>query len=262
MKDIFDPKRFGRYFAYELNTARQNCGLTLLVTCAIPIIGVLAEMLITADIEFNGEDVAFRWFLAMVAVAITVISFPVKLYGNITDRRAGSWWALIPASAFEKFLSAVLMTCVVLPVCFVALYSVADALVCLIPGYGKPLFSQISALRADLFGLYYSAFGLFLDLWANWCASVLTFTLGAIFFRKGKVSKTILVIIALGFLLSSVLVWIINSVGYEHWENLWDTDFCSMDFPRGLRTLQIIVYTVANAILLAGNFFRLKTIKY
>jgi hypothetical protein len=256
MKDIFDPKRFGRYFAYELNTARQNCGLSLLVTCALPLIAILLELIFTADINVNGESVGFRWFLAMVAVAIMTIAFPVKVYGSVTDRRAGSWWALIPVSSFEKFLSVVLMTCVVLPVCFFGLYSAVDALVCLIPGYGEPLIAQLSELKASAFLSYteYSTSGLIFDLWASWCASVLTFTLGAIFFRKGKASKTILVIIAFGILFSSIFVWVVSGMEFE--------DFCSMEFPVGIRALTIIIQTVINVILLTGIFFRIKTIKY
>lgn len=256
MKDIFDLKRFGRYFTYELNTAKQNCGLTLLVTCAMPLIVILLELIFTADIDMSGESVGFRWFLAIVAVAVMTIAFPVKLYGDVTDRRAGSRWALIPVSSFEKFLSVALMTCVVLPLCFFCLYSAVDALVCLIPGYGEPLIAQLSEFKSSAFlsCSEYSTSGLFFDLWASWCASVLTFTLGAIFFRKGKASKTILVIIAIGILFSSISVWVLSGMECD--------DFCSVDFPAGIRTLLISLQTVINVILLTGIFFRIKTIKY
>ncbi len=259
MKDIFDSKRFGKFFAYELNTARQNCGLSLLVTCAMPIIYILLELLFKADIDVNGNTTGFRWFLAIVAMTISVISFPVKLYGNITDRRAGSWWALIPVSRFEKFLSIILMTCVVLPVCFFGLYAAVDALVCLIPGYGEPLITGFSGLKSAGLGFYanYSDAGLYLDLWLNWCANILLFTLGAVFFRKGKVSKTILVIIAFGILVSSVSVWALSGINFEHLEIIDNEDFF-----KGIHILQYVIYLVADAILLAGIFFRLKTIKY
>ena len=259
MRDIFDSKRFGRYFAYELNTARQNCGLTLLVTCAMPIIFILLELLFNADLDVNESTTGFRWFLAIVAMTITVISFPIKLYGNITERRAGSWWALIPVSRFEKFLSIILMTCVVLPVCFFVLYAAVDALVCVIPEYGKPLIASFSGLKSAGLGFYadYSDFGLYLDLWLNWCADILIFTLGAIFFRKGKASKTILVIIAFGILASSVAVWALNGMNFENLEVISDEDF----FSR-IHTLQYVLYLIADAILLAGIFFRIKTIKY
>ena len=259
MKDIFDSKRFGRYFAYELNTARQNCALTLLVTCAMPIIYLLLELLFKADVDINESTVSFRWFLAIVAMTITIISFPVKLYGNITERRAGSWWALIPVSRFEKFLSIILMTCVVLPVCFFVLYAAVDALVCLIPEYGKPLIASFSGLKSAGLGFYadYSDFGLYLELWLSWCANILIFTLGAIFFRKGKASKTILTIIVLGILVSSVLVSILSGMNFEHWEGISDEDI----FVK-LHTLQYVVYLIADAILLACIFFRIKTIKY
>ncbi len=259
MKDIFDSKRFGRYFAYELNAARKNCILSLLVTCAIPIIYILLKMLVTFDVDVNGTSAGLRWFLAIVAMAITVISLPIKLYGNITERKEGSWWALIPASTFEKFLSVFLMTCVVLPICFFGIYSAVDALLCLIPGYGEPLVKQYFNLGGHLSGYFggFSSFGLFLEFWLNWCCSVLSFTLGAVFFRKGKASKTILVIIALGILLSTVSVWILGGSSFEDWER-----FSSDEFLSGMHITQYILYIVGSVILLTGIFFRLKTIKY
>ena len=259
MKDIFDSKRFGKYFAYELNTARQNCGLTLLVTCAMPLIYILLELLFTADINVNGDSVGFRWFLAIIALAITVMSFPVKLYGNITERRAGSWWALIPVSRFEKFLSIFLMTCVVLPICFFGLYSAVDALICLISGFGEPLVKQYFNLGGNVAGYFegFSSFSLFVEFWLNWCGAILTFTLGAIFFRKGKVSKTILVIIAFGLLMSSIAVWSMEGKTLEDWAGLSSDEFLSR-----MHVIQYMIYIVSDVLLLTGIFFRIKTIKY
>ena len=259
MKDIFDPERFGKFFAYELNTARQNCGLTLLVTCTMPIIYILLELLFKADVDINESTIGFRWFLAIVAMTITIISFPVKLYGNVTERRAGSWWALIPVSRFEKFLSIVLMTCIILPICFFGLYAAVDALVCLIPDYGEPLIISFSGLKSAGLGFYadYSDFGLYIDLWLSWCANILIFTLGAIFFRKGKASKTILAIIVLGILFSSVTVSILSGMNFEDWEGISDEEVFSK-----LHALQYVIYLVADAILLTCIFFRIKTIKY
>ena len=259
MKDIFDFRRFSKYFAYELNMAWKNCGLTLAVTCAMPIVFILLNILFTSSIEVNGLSVGARWFIAILASAITVIAFPVKLYGNVTERREGSWWALIPVSTFEKFLSIFAMTCVVLPICFFGVYSAVDALVCLIPGYGEPLVSQYFKLGSSLTGYFtdFSSASLFFELWFNFCAYVLTFTLGAVFFRKGKVSKTILAIIALSILLTAIAVWGLGGYDFSDWENIDSEELLSR-----MHVIQYIGYILTDAILLTGIFFRLKTIKY
>ncbi len=257
--ETFLPGRFARYFACELGAFRKNCGLTLLLTCSIPFIYLLLHILFTADIYVDDDSSGMRWLLAIVAICISVISLPIKLYGNITDRRSGPWWTLTPVSVFEKYLSMVLMTCVVLPVCFFGLYAAADALVCLIPGDSEPLVSQFLSLGDQTTG-FFASFGrmsLCLELWLNWCAAILTFTLGAIFFHKGKASKTILVIIVFSMLLSTLSVWTLNGIDSTGWDDL-DRDA----FLAGMHTVQLLLYFAADVILLAGLYFRLKTIKY
>ncbi len=257
--ETFHPGRFARYFACEIGAFRKNCGLTLLLTCAMPFIYLLINFIFTASIYVNDDSSGMRWFLAIVAICISVISFPIKLYGNVTDRRSGPWWTLVPVSVFEKFLSMVLMTCVVLPVCFFGLYAVADALACLIPGYGEPLVSQYLSLGKLTTG-YFASFGpmsLCFEFWLNWCAAILTFTLGAIFFRKGKASKTILTIILISIVMSAMSVWALEGIDSYGWDEL-DRDA----FLARMHTVQFLLYFVADAILLAGIYFRIKTIKY
>ena len=132
-KDIFNFRRFGKYFSTDIRTCSANYGLSLLT---ISILSPVVLYFITAAFNlmlgngWNGPDMGLRVFVFIVAMICMVVTMPVKCYGRITEKQYGSFWLTLPASRLEKFASMILMTCIIVPVSGALLYLGLDAAIC------------------------------------------------------------------------------------------------------------------------------------
>ena len=280
MNNVFDFKRFGKYFAYDLNNAWSNFGVSALVIGLLPLIMLIFNVLF--GLVFNGEAnpmaLAMKVTLFFVVFVVLILAAPTKLYGRLTERRVGSDWLMIPASSFEKFLSMALMLCVVLPVAVFGLFAVCDLLLgWLFPVYGGSMVKEIatnlpsmSDMAMTFNGVPATGFtkgGIAAIFFLTWCASILPFGLGAICFKKGKAAKTILCIFALEMVLSILLVLIFKvgfSSGFDFEQlmsrlgetatsekaQFWSNFFLNLN------------YLIVVGGLLVALFFRVKTIKH
>ena len=279
MNNTFSFSRFGRYFKYDLRRWVSTYGATLLLMAAVPVIlytltGVYS-LLFSGEWSTPGETT--RIIIGVIFSAIMVITYPASVYGYITDKRAGSAFILIPASVFEKFLSMLLNTVVIVPLVFGIIYMSLDGLICLIDSScGGSLFSSaargIEALATFAFASDAPIHVSILSLYLGSAATTLFFLLGAIFFRKHKILYPILIVI--GFqMVFSMLFGILMTAGlidmdhFMTWGGrlaerfLMNPDFMSWAIPayNVLATLwDIIVF----AALAAAVYFRLKTIKH
>ena len=214
MNNVFSAKRFGKYFLYDLGNAKDNFGLGLLILGFLPvIIFAVAQLmlLLSGNTEVTDPDAmtAMRVITAITVVAATSIACPTKLYGAITDKRAGSSFLMLPASIFEKWLSSLLIILVVVPAIVALLYLGSDSLLALIfPNrFGESILSMDwSHMVEEEMGNFSISFYGWGWLYAVWCPYALTFMLGALLFNKGKVGKTILAVFALG-MITSFLLW-------------------------------------------------------
>ncbi len=281
MNNVFDIKRFGKYFMYDLNNARGNYAVSALVIGLLPLI--LLVFTVIFSLLFSGEvsPIMFPMKVTILVCAffICMLSGPVKLYGSLTERRSGSDWLMLPASSFEKFLSMSIMLCIVLPLAVFGLFAICDLLLSwIVPVYGESVVGQIcngvdslESFLGDSFENANSLLGVtagstYLMGWLSWCASVLPFGLGAICFKRGKAAKTILCIIGVQILFSIILLTLFRGGaqnGFELGQRI--VSFFGDMTPEKLQTLSNafinISYFVTIGGLLAGLFFRIKTIK-
>lgn len=279
MNNVFDIKRFGKYFTYDLNNAFGNYGISALVIGLLPLIMLVFSVIFS--LVFTGEASAIphplKFFLFGITVLVVILSAPTKLYGNLTERRAGTDWLMLPASSFEKFLSMALMLCIVLPLVVFGLFVVCDLLLgWIVPAYGGSIFKTLKdGISSDSMKMVMeempligtTAGGTLASVFMGWCASILPFGLGAICFKKGKAAKTILCIFAVEILLSILLV-ILFKGGYE---NGFELGQRLSDFFGNLTAekaqfwanfLINLMYLVIVGGLLTAIFFRVKTIKH
>ena len=266
MNNTFSFSRFGRYFKYDLRRWVSTYGATLLLMAAVPVIlytltGVYS-LLFSGEWSTPGETT--RIIIGVIFSAIMVITYPASVYGYITDKRAGSAFILIPASVFEKFLSMLLNTVVIVPLVFGIIYMSLDGLIC-------SLFSSaargIEALATFAFASDAPIHVSILSLYLGSAATTLFFLLGAIFFRKHKILYPILIVIGFQMVFSMLFGILIDMDHFMTWGGrlaerfLMNPDFMSWAIPayNVLATLwDIIVF----AALAAAVYFRLKTIKH
>lgn len=262
MKEIFDVNRFGKYFAYDVRSAVSTFGLPMLILGLWPFIWLIFSYLLSFIFgqDISSDQTSRIWpYVTMVIVGLT---FGARVYGGVTDRRKGTDWIALPASALEKTLSLLLVTCVVAPAALLALTAVSNALVSLsVPYFGEILpFKTLGSLISE------RTDGNFINtpliLWLNWCENILFFTLGALCFKRNKVGKSILCYIGLALLIGIVmmLTFQTTSLDSEDVERLLG----EVDPARVQTWINValnVIYAVVFTLLIGGIWARIKTIK-
>jgi hypothetical protein len=276
MNNVFNIKRFWKYLCWDVRNAFNNFGLSLLICALLPAIAFVLTFLGTLVLDpaslpgvtkLIGDSTKVT--MVFTAILITGLVFPAKQYGSLTDRKAGSTWLMLPASTLEKFLSILLVTCVVVPLCLALMLYAFDAIMSLVPYYGQracPLI--IDTVKSAMDNLQASDVSIDVNLpyiiYLGFCKFILVYTLGAVFFKKHKIAKTILVLIGLSFVLTALL-----SVGFFHGLsfNSYDVEayFSSLDVDK----LPVYFNIVLNAVnvltfvlLDLGIYLRIKTLKH
>lgn len=267
MNNVFDFKRFGNYFLYDLRRAKNNYAISLLVIGLLPVaLFIITQFfsLITGNGVTELSDVP-KIVAIFAGIAIVMLSAGARIYGSITEKRAGSDYLMLPASTLEKWLSMVLVVCIVLPVVLFVLLFASDAVMSLFfPNtYGHRLF-QMDFARGVFDGLTGDEgvyFNLPAALFLGWCESMLIFTLGAVCFKKAKVAKTLLCIMGFSMVISPLMFLVF---GQTNIDNDWLVEHFS-DPDRAVSMINwtlSILYTVVIGGLLAGLYFRLRTLKH
>ena len=279
---------FGRYFRSDLSSAISRFGISLLVFSTMAVTTELFNGLISAMLSgtWHGMTQSLRVLLFIIFGVIMILSSPAKLYGHLTDRKEGTAFLMLPASRFDKYLSMVLITCILVPLFFGVVYLSLDALVCLFdPTAGESLFSIIFM---SSFHINFSDFSVdtlplenFKAIMSPWLylddltQTSLFFLLGALIFKNSKVGKTLGCLILIGISLQLVMTPIMSLVMFDkihmlsEMENVdFNGEFFNTTFPllswmiRHLVLLDTIQDTLMNCLLLFLVWLRLKKMKH
>jgi len=268
MKNIFDFKRFGKYFLYDLNNARNSYGISGLSLALNPILVFVAFMVFQLIVKGHVSDYpdTLQVFTFAILMISLIINFTTKAYGNLTEKRLGSDWLMIPASSFEKTLSMILISCFVVPAILGAIYFTSDWLLSIIfSTYPSSLIGSFEFKEEISNEISLGAGGFAL---ATWCETIMAFLLGAIYFKRAKAGKTILTIFGISMLLSTVVILIldggfgIDSANIEAFLGRLEENF---DAQKAARIFNIILNSV-NALIVAVlsvlTYIRVKTMKH
>lgn len=288
--DIFDIRRFGKYFISDIKTCIADFGLSLAVTCLSATLVVYALTVIT-NLMFthgwSGPGLAVRLTAFLVIFFVIIINAPGKCYGNITDKQYGSFWLTLPASRMEKFVSMTLISCIIIPVTSAALFLGIDALTCCIDHTcGQSVAANVSHIAsqiisfdisAELEGSIPSEFNRMFEQLSNpwiyiddFIGMTLPFLLGALIFKKNKAAKTILALIIISTAVSMAATPVLAIFG----RNLIETIELAEGTAAGLEMLldswvfrnialiDTISDSIVNIACLAAIYYRIKTLKH
>lgn len=264
MSESFNIKRFRMYFIHDLKSARSNYWLSLIVCSLTPFLCyVIYEIpMLIACHGFSDFDITFKMMMVLMSFAIVELSFPSKVYGNLTDKKAGSNWILLPASALEKFISMVLIVCVILPVTMAALVLATDTVFTLIlPCYGDYIISSTGKFLSETD--FPEGFNPALTFSLSWIVNILIFTLGSIIFKRAKVVKTLLAESAIGIAIMIIVIAIMAIFTHG-----FDSDLLfnlNIDEENILAWGKAFVYSMSAIFIIAVGsalYIRVKTIKH
>ena len=288
--DIFDFKRFGNYFVTDIKNAIANYGWSMIILILFGLISYILVGLISTIATYSWQDilngVGVEWVhtdvygrLTTMLIAFTMLIFtaPAKCYGGLTDKNIGSDFLLLPASRLEKFISMILMCCIVIPIVSIMGYLLIDCLICMVwPETGNSIISEVtSALNLILAEgdvpvelidriKWTSAID---DTWMIF----LFFLLGALVFKKSKAIKTFLVGYGIIILISIVGIIVIVAHSADI-DTLFDTfgigkteeelEMALLGYMDKIMLFDTIFDITINALLLTGIWFKLKTLKH
>ena len=268
MSNVFDFNRFGKYLGYDLRNLWSRFGINLLVLGLFPLIYYIFWLLFSTFAPTNdmsAPSLTFRAIAFWIPLIALLVACPAKVYGSLTERHSGSEWLLVPASRLEKFLSMMLVCLVVVPISYLLIYTLSDGLICLLdPACGEPLlrFDLNTYLIEGSDGVVSLVGRGFWLLWSSMVQTILIFLLGALCFRKGKVAKTVLVLMGLGILTSLLGTVLVGMRFADPEEILQRMQWCleNPDFLVNL-FLNLRLLIVGGGLALA-IWFRLKSLKH
>jgi len=264
MNNVFNIKRFGRYLGYDLNNVKNNYGISLLILGLMPIILYVCQKAIRLMFGGGlGEAGSITGYTALgIAVITLACSFPYKVYGFITDKKKGTPWIMLPASTTEKFVSMALVSCVIVPLVFFAIFFASDFLMSLVfrNTYGKAI--EFGILPGTNLPDELDFLNLEVCMGCNWVENILALLLGAVCFKKGKFPKTILCYIAFIIICLIVAFSIFGKASITSEELRYMLEDATPEgVARVIRTIVWVAYTVTIGGLGTALFLRLKTIK-
>ncbi len=288
-KDIFNFNRFGKYFVSDIKTCTANYGLSLITLSFLTLLALYIFHTGTSLILGNGwdgPDAGLRFFAFGVVMFCIVIVMPVKCYGKLTEKQYGSQWLMIPASKLEKFLSMIILSCIIIPVTGGLLYLGLDALICSVdPTCGNSLFRWAFDLESRINEIFVAeqitaepefelVMGFLKQLKSPWLyiddgiQMVLPFLLGALCFKSGKTVKTFLVLAGASTALSIICAPLMVDWTKAMMEISTDANVIYADklfnswLLKNIALVDTISDTVTNLAFMAAIYFRIKTLKH
>lgn len=270
MSKVFDFKRFVNYLSYDLRSAGNNFGLSMVVIGVLPVITFaftqLMMWLISPDYLGNGFGISIRVITIFCAIVVVELIAPSKLYGKITDRRYGTDWLLVPASTLEKFVSMLIILCIVLPLAMCIALLLSDTVLALIfpARYGGSIFSLLHGI--NIFNLELSDepelavhMNLFAIIAFSWILNILIYALGAVVFKKSKVAKTILSMCIISAICGNIFALCFDFTTTATELMMTTNPFKAVNIFNGY--MNAIIFA---GILLAGGgiYYRLRTIQH
>lgn len=274
MNNTFSFSRFGKFFQYDLRRWISSYGVSLLVFCIMPLVlYVLVPLFSLVFGEgWHSSDIVARGIVMGISVFLVFLTYPSKVYGFLTEKKAGSAYLMIPASTFEKFVSMMINTLLVVPALFLIVYFSLDSLLCALdPRCGEPLFSSLSELLNDFIHLGDKADNMFtinpVYLYVNFAINILYYLLGALIFKKNKVVYPILIMFGLQIVFSLLAGMLINAglIDEEMIEKFAESFLTGDNLGAWITTFNVVAAMI-NIIITVGFsvaiYIRLKTIKH
>lgn len=288
--DIFNLNRFGRYLMTDVRNAVSNYGISILVMAtlglSIDVFVGLFHMIVSEG--WQGIGISARVPLFLLAFAVTLVSAPSKLFGHITEKKAGSAFLTLPVSTLEKTLSMVIVSCIMVPAAFVIVYLSIDLMVCSCDSTcGESLIEAATTFRADIHDSLVCRHISDLSVVMNKPESLvnpllyiddivgvsLLFLLGALLFKKSKIAKTIGSIILICMVLSMIATpLLVSGIKYDMVQLMLNNELTpvtfSQHFPvltwicRNLALADTINDTVINLLLIFLIWLRIRKINH
>lgn len=208
MNDTFDIKRFGRLFKKTmLERPAQLLGMTALTLVVVLLIYAILKYLAPWDVAQNGS-----FMIGLAGGGSFLASF---VFNYFSSNAAGSSYLTLPASHFEKWLCAVLISGVLFTIIFLAFYRIIDT--AFVASYHSSLDPKGSFYKQLYESVQVFPFDGFVAsktymMFINFTAAMLV---GSLYFNKAAYIKVALIVCSL-FIAGTYLDGLMAAVIFDH----------------------------------------------
>ena len=268
-KEVFSGQRFRTYFKYDLAQMWRNHMKAAIVIGLAGLIYYIIGIAFNATFNHVWQAPGFRGrMIVFILSAVALQLYQARTYGYLTDRRKGAAWLMIPASAFEKWLSMIIITLLVIPVAFLCTYAAVDGILSLAdPTYGKVLLTSstqfvknINEALIETNAEYNTTWNLgvfVLPMLVSHCVNYLYFLLCGICFKRNKILWAILLVFGISIVWSSLAAFL----GINYSIEIEDVEEAEVVIRQALIWTNILG-CLLTAALAGGIFSRIKTLKH
>ncbi len=207
MSNTFDFNRFKKVFVRDFHATYSRFGLALLIIILIPFVFWLMQCELYSPDQYSYDiSLMNRIRRLMELLLLAVAIAPGIIYKSCNVKGRGNYFALLPASTYEKYLSMFLYCCVVVPAAIAVGILVLDTLLALLPiGPYHKFIWQVDDYYDDFYvGLVWYIVYSFL------AASIFMFT--NTIFKRAKFVKTVLWLLLIG-VVALIFSWPLQYLG-------------------------------------------------
>lgn len=265
MSNVFNIKRFWKYFRFDLRNFADRYGISLVIFTIMPLIvylfaGVIAVIFDESHI-WHVDATACGTSAISIALISIVFTFPPKMYGYLTSKQGGSTWAMMPVTALEKLVSMLIISLILAPGIVLLGNVLFNEVITL---FDHSYTNELSILFSkSLFEGTPMTVNIcpFFSIWLEAAELIIFFLLGALVFKKAKAGKSFLSLLLLMMLFILIIFLTFGSFDGDRIEDY----LFSVNEETAVFLLNAIV-NVALILWFAGLgtalFFRIKRIKY
>lgn len=238
MNNKFDWNRFCKVVNKDFRNMWPMFGTTMIILAALPFAVWLFMAVIGVDVPL---DPAFRLMMIQGVAYIAAMMAPSRMYRTWNIRNEGIYYAMLPASKLEKFISALLFSLIVCPLGVYLGSMVLDCFLTALPfgpwedwlwqsKVGFPFTLDMGSILGEMAASDYGSetfrvmyFGSLYNIscWLGYIGTVMMFLFTATLFKRHKVLQTILWLYVINFVLSIVLIpvfmFLFGSTDFMEW---------------------------------------------
>ena len=222
MNNTFEWNRFCEVVKKDFRNMWPLFGRTMLILALLPMTVWLLTVVFPVD---TAVPSAFRQWMIKIAAMLAACMTASRMYRTWNLQGEGIYFAMLPASKLEKFLSAVLFSVIVCPLAVFVGSAALDIMGTLLPfgGYREWLWHHDPNLYGfDIDttpGIHYGPWGPLYSLCyvMSFLGNTLLFMFTSTLFKRHKVLRTFLWIYLIEFVLTLLLIPLMSSPSFGHW---------------------------------------------
>ena len=270
MNPKFSWNRFCKVVAKDGRSLWSNYGLTMLIISMLPFAFWLFKFVLsvmTHNISETDPDLRRSFYFFALPLLVAIMA-PSRMYRTCNLPKEGVYFAMLPASKLEKYLSMMLYCVIVCPLLSFLAILLMDTLLSVLPfgSYmqGWWVDNATVSMGDDVPG--YIVWGVGILIFLLYFKKVMLFMFTSTIFKRHKVIKTVLWLMAIYFVLSLIMMPLLVVIGNSYSESI-ETFFGSYRVDYELLGGYVLwsavaVQFVVSAVLVWWTGHRLKKMRY